>query len=109
METLSNSIVTEQGEIIVTTLTRRLFIFKQPRTTIMPNGFSKFGRRFGFEVIYNTDEELVLREFHDFFIKMISNGEFEMMLANAKSGFIEIPLWFDHINNLKSYIAGFKA
>lgn len=106
MSTFLDNVPTPQGEVIVITKTRFLFFFQRPRTSVMPMGFSEFGRRIGFQARYNTSDPRVLAEFHEFFVGMVAAGGFEPLLLGAKIGFIDFPPELEH---LRSYIIGFNA
>jgi hypothetical protein len=64
--TLNDTIPTPNGDIIVMTKTRFLCFFNRPHTSVMPFGLSEFGRRLGFQVVYNTSDPDILAELHEF-------------------------------------------
>jgi len=106
MSTFLDNVPTPQGEVIVITKTRFLFFFQRSHTSVMPMGFSEFGRRIGFQARYNTSDPSVLAEFHEFFVGMVAAGGFEPLLLGAKIGFIDFPPELEH---LRSYIIGFNG
>ena len=93
METLLDEVPTAQGDVIVITKTRYLFLFNRPRTSVMPSGFSEFGRKLGFQARYRTSDPDILADFHDFFVQC----GFDALLLGAKNGLIDFPPWKDHL------------
>ena len=71
MATLRDKLLTGQGEIMIVTRTRRFFFFAEPRTSVMPMGFSKFGRRLGFQAVYRTKDLAILEDFHEFWVDIV--------------------------------------
>ena len=91
---------------MIMTKTRYLFFFSRPRTSVMPMGFSDFGRRLGFWAVYRTSDPIILAQFHQFWIAAIKAGGLEPSLIAAKLGIIDFPPELEH---LRGYIAGFNA
>jgi len=106
MDTLLDRVPTLQGDVTVITKTRFCFFFSRPRTSVMPYGFSEFGRRLGFQARYRTSDPNILAEFHDFFVGCVAAGGFEALMLCAKMGFIDFPPEQQH---LRDYIIGFVA
>ena len=106
MDTLLDQVPTPQGDVIVITKTRFYFFFTRPRTSVMPHGFSEFGRRLGFQAVYRTSDPNILSEFHDFFVGCVAAGGFEALMIGAKAGLIDFPPGQEH---LRDYIVGFHA
>jgi hypothetical protein len=104
--TLLDRVPTLQGDFTIITKSRFCFFFTRPRTSVMPYGFSEFGRRLGFQTRYNTSDPEILAEFHYFFVGCVAAGGFEILLLGAKHGFIDFPPEQQH---LKNYIIGFHA
>ncbi len=103
MNTFLDRVQTTQGEVIVITKVKFLFFFNRPRTSVMPMGTSDFGKRIGFQVRFNTSDEEILKQLHEFFVMMMSAGGFEPYLVGAKMGIIEFPSEYEH---LKSHVIG---
>lgn len=106
MDTLLDQVPTPQGDVIVITKTRFYFFFRRPRTSVMPHGFSKFGRRLGFQAVYRTTDPKILAEIHEFFVGCVAAGGFESLMLGAKMGLIDFPPGKEH---LRQYITGFHA
>src|SRR5262249_41378234 len=106
MATLLDKVPTPRGEIMIITKTRWLFLLTKPRTSVMPMGFSDFGRRLGFKAVYRTSDQVILRQFHDFWVAVVAVGGFEAYLMGAKMGLVDFPPEFQH---LRAYILGFHA
>jgi hypothetical protein len=75
---------------MVITKTRFLFFFARPRTSVMPHGFSEFGRRIGFQAVYRTSDPDILAEFHAFFVGCVAAGGFEPLMLGARDKFLRI-------------------
>ena len=105
MSTLTDHVTTPQGEVIVITKTKFYFL-NRPHTSVMPMGFSDFGRKLGFQARYNTDDPQVLADFHKYFVLMVAAGGFNAMMVAAKIGFVDFPPEFEHLRN---HIIGFNA
>jgi hypothetical protein len=97
---------TPQGDVVVITKTRFYFFFNRPRTSVMPIGFSEFGRQLGFRARYNTNDPRILAEFHKFFVNCVAVGGFQPLLLSAKNGLIDFLPGLEHLRN---YIIGFHA
>jgi hypothetical protein len=106
MSTLLDRVLTPQGEIIIITKDRFLFFFNKPRTSVMPIGFSDFGRQAGFQARYNTSDPEILQEFHEFWVYSVTAKGFESLFASVKAGNVNFAP--DH-ENLRGRIIGFHA
>lgn len=105
MPTLRDRVETPQGNVLVITKTRFYLFFQRPRTYVLPEGFSEFGRQRGFQARYNTVDPQILAEFHGFFVARVAAGHFSALLEGAKTGFMEYLPGFEH---LKNYLIGFN-
>jgi hypothetical protein len=72
----------------------------------MPFGLSEFGRRLGFQVVYNTSDPDILAELHEFYVLCVAAGGFEALMIGAKMGFADFP---DEKKHLAQYVIGFHA
>jgi hypothetical protein len=106
MGALLDRVPTPQGDVIVLTKARFLFVFSRPRTTVMPDGVLEFVRRPGFQAVYSTSDPIILAEFHAFFVGCVAAGGFEPLMLGAKMGFIDFPPGQEH---LRDHIIGFHA
>ena len=106
MPTLLDKVPTAHGEIMIITKTRHMFFFTKPHTSVMPMGFSDFGRRLGFQAVYRTTDSSILQQFHEFWVAMVAAGGFEAYLMGAKMGVVDFP---PDVQHLRGYILGFHA
>jgi hypothetical protein len=106
MSTLTDRIPTLKGDIIVTTKTQFLHFFNRPHTSVMPFGISEFGRKLGFQVLYNTSDSDILAELHEFYVLCVAAGGFEALMIGAKMGIVDFP---DDKKHLEKYVIGFHA
>jgi hypothetical protein len=106
MLTLLDRVETFQGDIMIITKIKYLVFGRRPRTSVMPMGFGDFGRRLGFQARYRTDDEAILREFHDYFVSRINQGHFEVLMLDARTGDIDLP---SELEGLRKYFIGFHA
>jgi hypothetical protein len=91
MKPLLDLIPTPQGDVTIITKTRFFFFFSRPRTSVMPHGFSEFGRRLGFQAVYRTSDPAMLAEFHAFFAGCVAAGGFEPMMLGVKMVSLTFP------------------
>lgn len=108
MTKLRDKVSTFQGDVMIATESSFLFFFGQPRSSITPLGFSDFGRRLGFQAIYNTSDPTILEQLHRFWFAAVAAGSFEVLLMDAKNGSVDFTITpgFEH---LRGCIIGFHA
>jgi hypothetical protein len=106
MDTLLDKVHTLDGDVIVTTKTKFLYFFNRPHTSVMPYGFSEFGRKLGFQARYNTSDPAILAELHEFYVLCVAAGGFQALMGGAKLGIVDFP---DDKKHLVQYVIGFNA
>ena len=106
MFSLTDKVATLDGDVIVTTKIRFLFVFSRPHTSVMPFGVSEFGRQLGFQVHYNTSDPDILAELHEFYVYCVAAGGFKALMVGAKMGVVD---FIEGKKHLAQYVAGFRT
>jgi len=88
---LLSRVSTPEGGAIVFTKSRYLFIWKMPRTSVMPHESSSFVGGSGFQVRYNTCDAATLQELHETMVFMVSSVGCTVLAQLARLGAVPYP------------------
>jgi hypothetical protein len=101
---LLTKVESEGNSFIVMTKTPYLVFFSVPRSSVMPFNAAQFASTPGFQVRYNTDDPIILKEWHDMLSSLISRGLFEALSNSARVGFFPYP---EEKKHLEIYVKRF--
>jgi|SRR5579863_5189983 len=88
---LLTKVETPEGQAIVLTKTRHMFLLKLPRSNVMPFNAGTFVNQPGFQVRYNTSDPAKLQELHDTMVFMVSSVGWTVLSNLARIGAIPYP------------------
>lgn len=101
---LLTKVESEGNSFIVMTKTPYLVFFSVPRSSVMPFNAAQFVSTPGFQVRYNTDDPMILKEWHDMLSSLISRGLFEALANSTREGIFPYP---EEKKHLQVYIKRF--
>jgi len=105
MNTLFSNVKTEDGEFMVLTKSRYLFVFNIPRSSVMPARAGEYVARPGFQVRYNTTDPAIVQEWHEMLVSMLREGMFMALRDCTRVGYFPYPEDKRHLEqHVKSFM-----
>ena len=101
---LLTKVESEGTSFIVTTTIPYLVFFSVPRSSAMPFNAAQFVSTPGFQVRYNTDDPIILKEWHDMLSSLISRGLFDELSNSTRKGYFP---YSDDKKHLQNYVKRF--